>query len=41
MYERDGQGGFFPLKYPTEDQTKKEIWDQMNLYVNEMNRATI
>jgi hypothetical protein len=40
-YERDGQGGFFPLKYPTEDQTKKEIWDQMNAYNNEKNRAAI
>lgn len=41
MYERDGTGGFFPLQYPIEDQTKKEIWDQMNAYVNEMNRASI
>lgn len=41
MYERDGRGGFFPLQYPIEDQTKKEIWDQMNAYVNEMNRASI
>jgi len=36
-YEQDGRGGFFPLTYPQEDQTKKEIWDQMNAYVNEMN----
>lgn len=36
-YEKNGQGGFFPLSYPTEDQTKVEIWYQMNAYVNEMN----
>ena len=35
-YEPNGQGGFFPLTFPREDQTKKEIWDQMNAYVNEM-----
>jgi hypothetical protein len=39
-YERDGQGGFFPLKYPQDDQTKREIWDQMNAYVNEMYKPT-
>lgn len=36
-YDRDGNGGFFPLNYPRDDQTKREIWDQMNAYVNEMN----
>lgn len=36
-YEYDGNGGFFPLSYPRDDQTKREIWDQMNAYVNEMN----
>ena len=36
-YRRDGQGGFFPLKNPSEDQTKVEIWYQMNAYVIEMN----
>jgi len=35
-YERDGQGGFFPLQSPLEDQTKVEIWYQMNKYVMEM-----
>lgn len=35
-YHHSGQGGFFPLKNPKEDQTKIEIWYQMNLYVNEM-----
>lgn len=34
-YERDGRGGFFPLKNPEEDQTKVEIWYQMNKYVIE------
>lgn len=37
-YERNGQGGFFPLKHTTEDQTKVEIWYQMNAYVIEMGR---
>jgi hypothetical protein len=37
-YDQDGNGGFFPLKYPRDDQTKREIWDQMNAYVNEMDR---
>lgn len=35
-YQRDGRGGFFPLQNPTEDQTKVEIWYQMNAYVIEM-----
>jgi hypothetical protein len=35
-YRQDGQGGFFPLKEPHEDQTQKEVWDQMSAYVNEM-----
>jgi hypothetical protein len=35
-YERNGQGGFFPLKSHLEDQTKVEIWYQMNAYVIEM-----
>jgi hypothetical protein len=34
-YQPDGRGGFFPLKYPEEDQTKVEIWFQMNKYVIE------
>jgi hypothetical protein len=36
-YRPDGQGGFFPLKDPREDQTKIEIWYQMNAYVIERN----
>ena len=35
-YEPNGRGGFFPLKYPHEDQRKIEIWYQMNKYVIEM-----
>jgi hypothetical protein len=35
-YQWDGQGGFFPLKHAVEDQTKVEIWYQMNAYVIEM-----
>lgn len=34
-YREDGQGGFFPLRQASEDQTKVEIWYQMNLFVNE------
>jgi hypothetical protein len=37
-YEFNGQGGFFPLKDPKEDQTKVEIWFQMNKYVIEMSQ---
>jgi hypothetical protein len=35
-YHRDGQGGFFPLNWADQDQTKVEIWYQMNKYVNEI-----
>lgn len=35
-YERNGKGGFFPLLFPVEDQTKVEIWYQLNAYVNEI-----
>ncbi len=35
-YRFDGYGGFFPLNNPEQDQTKVEIWYQMNAYVNEM-----
>jgi hypothetical protein len=34
-YQPDGRGGFFPLKHPAKDQTKIEIWFQMNAYVIE------
>jgi hypothetical protein len=36
-YQWNGQGGFFPLSSETLiDQTKIEIWDQMHIYVNEI-----
>jgi len=31
-YDRSGHGGFFPLDRTTDDQTKKEIWYQMQEY---------
>lgn len=34
-YEPDGVGGFFPLTHPKENQTKVEIWYQMNAYLDE------
>lgn len=37
-YEPTGQGGLFPLKYPSEDQRKCELWDQMNAYLLENDR---
>jgi|RhiMethySRZTD1v2_1073278.scaffolds.fasta_scaffold50445_2 hypothetical protein len=35
-YEYNGRGGFFPLRDPKEDQTKVEIWFQMNAYALEI-----
>lgn len=35
-YQRDGKGGFFPLNEPIDDQTKVEIWYQMNQYAMEI-----
>lgn len=35
-YHADGRGGFFPLQNPEVDQTKVEIWHQLNAYVSEM-----
>lgn len=35
QFERDGRGSFFPLRYAREDQTKTELWYQMNAYINE------
>jgi hypothetical protein len=37
-YERTGDGGFFPLNVPLEDQTKIEIWQQMDRYVAEIQK---
>lgn len=39
QYEPNGHGGFFPLNRPREDQTKIEIWHQLNEYVNELNTS--
>lgn len=35
-YSPKGQGGFFPLIDSEEDQTKVEIWYQMNAYILEL-----
>lgn len=35
-YDPDGQGGFFPLAWSERDQTKVEIWYQMQAYVGEI-----
>jgi hypothetical protein len=35
-YNPDGTGGFFPLAWPDEDQTKKELWYQMAAYIDEL-----
>lgn len=34
-YPSDGEGGFFPLSWPDEDQTQIELWYQMAAYINE------
>lgn len=34
-YERSGEGGLFPLKYPKRDQRKVELWYQMHSYIRE------
>lgn len=34
-YKWDGEGGFFPLKFPNGDQTRVEIWYQMHAYTQE------
>jgi hypothetical protein len=34
-YDRNGNGGFFPLVDPPEDQTRVEIWYQMSAYIYE------
>lgn len=35
-YNPDGVGGFFPLAWPDDDQTQKELWYQMAAYIDEM-----
>ena len=34
-YEKNGEGGLFPLKNPKEDQRRIEIWYQMSAYLFE------
>lgn len=34
-YDPDGFGGAFPLRKPSRDQTKVELWYQMNAYLSE------
>lgn len=35
-YSPDGTGGFFPLAWPDGDQTKIELWYQLNAFVEEL-----
>ena len=35
-YQRNGRGGFFPLRNTKEDQRKIELWYQMQAYVSEI-----
>jgi hypothetical protein len=37
QYDRYGRGGFFPLEHTIKDQTKIEIWYQMQEYLMEKN----
>lgn len=37
-YQPDGVGGFFPLAWPEEDQSKVEIWNQMSAWINEQHQ---
>lgn len=35
-YNPDGTGGFFPLAFPDDDQTRLELWYQMAAYLEEL-----
>lgn len=35
-YAPDGNGGFFPLSWPDEDQTRVQLWYQMSAYIEEL-----
>jgi hypothetical protein len=35
-YEPNGQGGFFPLAWPEEDQRQVELWYQMAAFISEL-----
>lgn len=34
-YSKNGNGGLFPILYPSENQKDLELWYQMNAYLNE------
>lgn len=38
-YRPNGEGGFFPLRYPRQDQREVELWAQLSAYVLERGRA--
>lgn len=38
-YDPDGTGGFFPLVWNEDDQTRIELWYQMNAYVKELHSS--
>lgn len=35
VYEDDGHGGLFPLRYPDRDQREVELWYQLSAYLLE------
>ena len=35
-YQPNGVGGFFPLSWPDEDQTRVELWYQLNAFAEEI-----
>jgi hypothetical protein len=41
LYERNGQGGLFPLRHPKENQQNVELWYQLSAYLleNELTRG--
>jgi hypothetical protein len=36
QYQQDGTGGFFPLAFSEDDQTRVELWYQMHAYIAEL-----
>lgn len=37
LYSHDGSGGLFPLRYPSRDQRRVELWYQLSAYLLENN----
>lgn len=37
QYDANGNGGFFPLRGPCDDQRGVELWYQMSAYISELN----